>query len=236
MRSPGGKKERLMHLYGSTASPFVQRVLMTVRAKGHEIELRLPPGEGGLRSAAFRAISPMGRIPLLELDDGETLCESDAIAAYLDETLTGPPLLAGTALERARTREIMALTALEVASGLRPIMLHLVFRIGDAPDVVAAARHQMEGGLDAIARLLDPVGPWALGDAIGAADCMLVPILTLAQIAGPPAGTWALVTARPRVAAYWDRIVGNPVARRSIDEMEAGFAGMLRRNAAPAAG
>lgn len=65
-----------MLIYGSGASPFVQRVLMAARAKGHELALEPPPG-GHMRSPEFRAISPMGRIPLLRLDDGRHLCESD---------------------------------------------------------------------------------------------------------------------------------------------------------------
>lgn len=221
-----------MHVYGSTVSPFVQRVLMTARAKGHELEVRVPPGEGGMRSAEYRAISPMGRIPVLALDDGTCLCESDAIAGYLDETLTGPSLLPGDALARARAREIVALAMLEVATGFRPLMVHLVFNMGDAPAVVAAARCQAEAGLDALDRLLAATGPYATGAAVTVADCVLVPVLTLARIIEPVAGTWTLVTARPNIARYYGGIAPDPLAARAIAEMEAGFAAMRARNQA----
>jgi glutathione S-transferase len=39
--------------------------------------------QGGSRTAAFLAMNPNGRIPLLELDDGRYLSESNAIIDYL---------------------------------------------------------------------------------------------------------------------------------------------------------
>lgn len=221
-----------MHLYGSLASPFVQRVLMTARAKGHELELRMPPGEGGMRSPEFQAISPMGRIPLLELDDGTHICESEAIAAYLDETLSGPALLPADALRRARVRELIALALLEVGTGLRPLMIHLVFKMGDAPDVVNAARAQLGKGLDALDRLIDRAGPWAMGEPLTAADCALVPVLGLAHVVDAQAGTATAVAERGALAAYYRRACAQPLARRSADEMAQGFAAILARNAA----
>jgi glutathione S-transferase len=231
-RPASERRDGIMHLYGSLASPFVQRVLMTARAKGHDIDVRFPPGEGGMKSEEFRAISPMGRIPILALDDGQHLCESDAICGYLDETLDGPALLPGTALDRARVREMTALATLEIAAGFRPLMVHKVFRIGDSPDVVAAAVRQAECGLDALARLIDAAGPFATGTKVTAADCALVPILTLSQIIEPMAGTWSVVAQRPAIARYYERVLAEPLAGRVSSEMREGFAAIFGRNAA----
>ncbi|MBS0284014.1 MAG: glutathione S-transferase family protein [Proteobacteria bacterium] len=215
-----------MHIYGSTASPFVQRALMAARAKGHEIGVQPPPG-GAMQSPEFRAISPMGRVPVLELDSGQYLCESAAIVGYVDDALDGPALLPGDALDRARARELESLAVGEIGVGLRPIMLHVVFRRGDAPDVVAAARATIAHGLDALERLI-PEGPAATPTR---ADCALVPMLALARLIDPAAGTWAAVAAHERVANYFARALLHPVARRSIDEMETGFAAILARMA-----
>jgi len=215
-----------MHIYGSTASPFVQRVLMAARAKGHEIAVT-PPLGGQMQSPEFQAISPMGRVPVLALDDGGHLCESAAIVGYFNETLDGPELFPTDALARARVRELVSLAIGEVGVGLRPLMVHLVFRMSDAPDVVAAARATIEKGLDAIEKLI-PDAPAATPTP---ADCALVPILALARIVDPMTGTWKMVTAHPRIAGYFARALEHPIARRSIDEMEAGFAAILARNA-----
>jgi len=42
---------------------------------------------GETRTPDFLAINPNGRIPVLELDDGRRLAESDAILFYLAEAL-----------------------------------------------------------------------------------------------------------------------------------------------------
>jgi len=215
-----------MHIYGSTASPFVQRALMAARAKGHEIGVQPPPG-GAMQSPEFRAISPMGRVPVLELDSGQHLCESAAIVGYVDDALDGPALLPGDALDRARVRELESLAVGEIGVGLRPIMLHVVFRRGDAPDAVAAARATIAHRLDALQRPI-PDGPAAPPTR---AECALVPTLALARLIDPAAGTWAAVAAHERVANYFARALLHPVARRSIDEMETGFAAILARMA-----
>ncbi|MGN6375837.1 MAG: glutathione S-transferase family protein [Sphingomonas sp.] len=221
-----------MIVYGATASPFVQRVLMAARAKGHELDV-VPPLGGHMRSPEFRAISPMGRVPVLELDDGRRLCESDAIANYLDETLSGPSLVPGDAFARARMRALIALGN-EVAAGMRPLMVHLVFGMGEAPDVIAAARTQLGQGLDAIERFRDFGDDYAVGDRLTQADCLLLPILALSAIVDPQTQAGRAVRERPGVAAYYDRVAGDPLARRTIDEMQTGFAQILARNANPA--
>ncbi|MES2044191.1 MAG: glutathione S-transferase family protein [Pseudomonadota bacterium] len=222
-----------MHLIGSTASPFVQRVLMTVHAKGTELAVQPPPG-GNMRSPEFVAISPMGRIPVLALDDGSFLCESEAIAFYLDETLPGPSLMPETAIGRARVREIIAITMMEVAAGMRPLLVHEVFGMPGTPDLVSAARAQIERGLDALDRLLAPDGAFATGAKLTGADCALVPILALVRIVDPMTGAGAMVAARARLAAYGERMLADPVAGRSTREMTEGFAAIIARNAAAA--
>ena len=59
---------------------------------------------GESRSDAFLARNPNGRIPLLELEDGSFLAESNAILFYLAE---GTPLLPAERLARARALQWM---------------------------------------------------------------------------------------------------------------------------------
>jgi glutathione S-transferase len=60
--------------------------------------------KGETRTGAFLARNPNGRIPVLELEDGSHLAESNAILFYLAD---GTPLLSGDRLLRARTLQWM---------------------------------------------------------------------------------------------------------------------------------
>lgn len=212
-----------MKIYGSIASPFVQRVLMAARIKGHDIPVEPPPG--GMQSPEFRAISPMGRIPVLE-DDGWTLAESAAIVGYLDDVLDGPSVLPGDARQRAHARMIDALVSHELA-GLRVIMVCSVFRKRDAPGLVEEAIANVAAGLEAIEKARNPDHLWAAGDEPGYADCLLFPLLHLMEIIDPAAGTAALVAAQPGIAAYWTRAAASDLGRRTTAEMKQAFAAII---------
>jgi glutathione S-transferase len=76
-----------MKLIGRYNSPYVRRVGVTLRVLGHPFEyLPLSPFS---QATQFREYAAIGRMPVLVLDDSETLIESAAILDYLDE-LAGP--------------------------------------------------------------------------------------------------------------------------------------------------
>lgn len=214
-----------MKVYGVIFSPFVQRVLMAARAKGHELALDSLPG-GAITSPEFAAISPMGRIPLLE--DGDLhVCESMVIVAHLDETLPGSALLPADAAGRARARSIAQIADGEFAAALRPFVVRTIFAGPAVPPLLDAARAQAMRGLDAIERLLDADGPWAAGAAVTVADIALVPLLVLAGVLETMPGVTPFVGERPRLRAYRERVFSEPLPLRTKGEMEEGFGRMI---------
>jgi glutathione S-transferase len=76
-----------MILVGQYDSPFVRRVAVSLRVLGFEYEHDTRSVFGDFDS--MRGTNPLGRIPSLILDDGETLVDSAAILDWLDETV-GP--------------------------------------------------------------------------------------------------------------------------------------------------
>ena len=221
-----------MHLIGSPASPFAQRCAIVARAKGADVPFAPIPG-GAMHSPEFQALSPMGRIPLLTLDDGTHICESSAITAYLDEALDGPALMPAAPRDRARVREIEAVAILEIAAGLRPIMFHRIFRVSENDPVVAHGIAQSDKGCTALARLLSD-GPYAAGDTLTQADAALVPVVTLATIVADQPEVAALLEKHGFLTAYLDRAGRDPVLTRTITEMREGFAAIRARLATPA--
>ena len=104
-----------LKLYTFPIAPNPTKVRVYLAEKGIEIEqvtVNLPKGEQ--RSAEHRARNPLGKLPVLELDDGSFLTESLAIIEYLEELHPEPPMLGRTPLERARARELERLADLGV--------------------------------------------------------------------------------------------------------------------------
>ena len=72
-----------MLLIGVNRSPFTRRVAITLKIYDMPFEPRELSGFGN--RIDVRASNPLGRIPALVLDDGETLVDSGAIIDHLDE-------------------------------------------------------------------------------------------------------------------------------------------------------
>ncbi|GEA21648.1 glutathione S-transferase [Vibrio harveyi] len=93
-----------MKLYETTMTPSCKRVSIFLKEIGGEVErIALNVREGDNLSEPFKSKSVNGKVPLLELDDGTTICESVAICRYLDEAFENDLALFGAnQLERAQ--------------------------------------------------------------------------------------------------------------------------------------
>ncbi|WP_330471536.1 glutathione S-transferase [Vibrio harveyi] len=93
-----------MKLYETAMTPSCKRVSIFLKEIGGEVErIALNVREGDNLSEAFKSKSVNGKVPLLELDDGTTICESVAICRYLDEAFENDLALFGAnQLERAQ--------------------------------------------------------------------------------------------------------------------------------------
>jgi len=90
----------MLTLYDSLVSGNAYKVRLLLTQLGipfERVEVDLRSGE--TRTPAFRALAPLGRVPVVVLDDGTVLAESNAIMCYFAE---GTPLLPSDRLERAQ--------------------------------------------------------------------------------------------------------------------------------------
>ncbi len=93
-----------MKFYNTTRAPNPDRVRYFLQAKGkfadvENIEIALLEGEH--RAPDYRVLSPLAKVPALELDDGSVLLESRAICTYLDDLYREPNLMGRDGRERA---------------------------------------------------------------------------------------------------------------------------------------
>lgn len=90
----------MLRLYDYAASANCYKARLLLAQLGLDYE-RVPVDifGGDTTTAAYRAKNPAGRTPVLELDSGETIAESNAILLYLGE---GTPFVPDVLRERAR--------------------------------------------------------------------------------------------------------------------------------------
>lgn len=93
-----------MIIYETKTAPNPRRVRMFVAEKGaaqdiEYVQLDLQKGEN--LSAQMRAKNPLGKVPVLELDDGTCIAETDAICTYFENTILEPPLMGVDAKDKA---------------------------------------------------------------------------------------------------------------------------------------
>jgi glutathione S-transferase len=94
-----------MKLYYARMAPNPDRVRFFLQEKGQwdafpKTEISIMKNEH--RDPAYRALSPMAHVPVLELEDGTGLSESRAICTYLEGLFPEPNLMGVDALERAK--------------------------------------------------------------------------------------------------------------------------------------
>lgn len=102
--TPARHPANVPHLISHVLCPYVQRAVITLTEKG--VPFRRTDIDLAAKPDWFLAISPLGKVPVLELDGG-VLFESAAIVEYLDET-TPNPMHPRDPLERARHRAWIA--------------------------------------------------------------------------------------------------------------------------------
>jgi len=169
-----------MKLYGYWRSSAAYRLRIAFGIKGlawEDAPVHLVKGEQ--RSDRFRAFSPIGLVPALELDNGAILTQSLAILDWLDRTHPQPPLLPDDPVRRA---QVMA-AGMAIAVDTHPIQNvgvvgHLKSAYGaDQQGGIDWMIHWMARGFDAFQCMCRPDTPFAFGDTPGYADICLVPQL-----------------------------------------------------------
>lgn len=138
--------------------------------------------EGAARTLEFLRLNPSGKVPVLQLEDGRALAESNAILAYLAD---GSAYLPAERFARAKVHQWLSFEQENVESVIGALRhWTLTGKLARrAPDVVAARRR---AGTRTLA-LLDgelALRPFIAGDAYTIADMSLFAYASRAEEAG----------------------------------------------------
>ena len=134
-----------MIFYDLTAGMHPRRVRIFIAEKGLSIERREVDAAAGANAQPdFLRLNPLGKLPVLELDDGSAIAESLAICRYL-EALHPQPSLMGRTPQTAAHTEMWTLRMDHELS--QPIALAFVHssdfyhgRVEQVPEVATWAR------------------------------------------------------------------------------------------------
>ena len=164
-----------MKLLSATPSPYARKVRIALIEKGIPFELMTEmPWNPGTAAPQF---NPLGKIPVLVLDDGRVVHDSKVIVEYL-ETLGRPPqLLPADPSLRLAHKQTEA-----TADGVCDAVVLIVLERSRAPalrssDWIGRQLRKVEAGTSALADELGGGRQWFVGSALGLADiavgCML---------------------------------------------------------------
>ena len=172
-----------MVLIGRYRSPFTRRVAVALRLLGFDYEHR--PYTAWRNLQEVRASNPVGRVPALILDSGETLFDSGAILDYLDQ-IAGPEraLVPSREPDRRAVLRIVACalgTLEKVVAALYEQTMHPAEKIHQP--WIAHNEDQALSGLKWLAAL-EPA-PWLAGARMTLADITTVVMYDFTRIVNP---------------------------------------------------
>jgi glutathione S-transferase len=188
-------------------SPFVRRVAAQAALQGHVVERRDIMVQGP-DFERLRTMNPVGRVPVLVLDDGTPLVESWAICDWLDETApSARRLLPASGEARRETAQRLA-----IASGVAEKAVALVYERNRRPeefhwmDWQQRLVAQIQGGL-AVLEASVPASGWFGGEDMDISDVATVAARDFVEITNP----WVLAGGYPNLAAFAQRANQMPV-------------------------
>jgi len=211
-----------MKLYTGDLSPYSAKVRMQIYAMGiDDISFELPTE---FFLGRMKEVSPIGRIPVLETDDG-IIPESEVIAEYLDDLYPERSLAGSTPRMRADVRLISRIADIYLMNNIFMVLPQI-----DRKTRVDAIRDLLIGqvvrGMGALEKHIGE-GDFAVGDKLTRADCTLVPALFLCEHTVPRLDVDNPILATDKVAAYWEKIQQNEYAAKVLDEMARGLQARL---------
>jgi glutathione S-transferase len=220
-------------LYDAPVSNNGARVRYVIYSQNLDVDIQPPTALGGLRSPAYLALNPQGKMPLLQLpttdDNSKTLpasavYESEVISQFLLDAYCAPGTLTGAdAASRARAAMATRVHDLYITTAQGAM-----YKGGMSPEQRSAGLKQLSDQLDALERIVAAGGgPFIAGAQVTTADAALAPTFEFLTFILPRHFGWKDVLAgRPALRAWWEGLRGrDPVMARVLDEVRGGLEG-----------
>ena len=200
-------------LWSHPYSAYGQKASVALYELGLPFEPKLVEAANEEVMAAFRALSPFGKMPtLVDTTTGQTLYESSIVIEHLDRLAGGGRLIPAdpeTALEARLVDRMVDIYAGGPMNRIIPRKFRPVGNedpFGDAQDEADLA-----GAWDWLEQRLGDGRTWGAGDTFTLADCGAAPIMTYARRLVPFGD-------RPLLRAWHKRLLARPSFVRALED------------------
>jgi len=213
-----------MKFYYHPISSYCQKVLVAMYEKGVEFEPHIVALMDPEQRAQFRDVYPMGKVPLLVVDDDSFIPESSIIIEYLDG-IAEPKLIFGDAEQQRKIRFKDRMFDLYLNDSVSILLFQSMKPESERDQERIDTSHfridTMYGFME------EELGgqPYANGEEFSMSDCAATPALFYAQRTAP-------FDSYKNISAYWDRLASRPSIRRVMDEAEPHISAFMKTDAA----
>lgn len=186
--------------------PFAQRCAITLQYKkvAHEVEyidLNAPP-------EWFARISPMGKVPVLLLDDDRVLFESAIINEFIDD-ITPPLLKPADPYALAQNRSWIEFGSNCLSQQYQWMTAATTEDFEAAGQAIVASLHFVEDALT--------TGPWFNGEDFSLVDTAFAPLLMRYRLLDTQ-GSRVATGRFPKISAWTDHLLDLPAVQKSVPQ------------------
>lgn len=215
-----GTREKMI-LYDVPVSNNGARIRCLIYKKNlwDYIDIKSPMDIGGLSSEAYRALNPYGKMPVLKLEDGSGLPESQVIESYLLDKFSkhGPSLIPENPEKRALAALIVRIHDLYIAT-----IQGCLYKPMDSKSQRATEIGQIAKQLSIIEKYC--VGPYICGSDMSYADTAILPTVVFCNYILPRFFGWpTLFENRPKLETWWKVMNSDNDIIKVVSEIEGGL-------------
>ncbi|MEC8373726.1 MAG: glutathione S-transferase family protein [Pseudomonadota bacterium] len=175
-----------MKIYETKTAPNPRRVRMFLAEKGIDVDyVQVDIQKGENLTAEMRAKNPLGKIPILELEDGTCIAETDAICTYFEALHPEPSLMGTTPIERATIsmwqRQVEFAFMMQIGMCFQHTTGYFKDRMVPVPEYGKEAGINAAKYLNILERRLE-VKPFIAGDNFSIADITALCAIDFARV------------------------------------------------------
>ena len=199
----------MIKLYGVPLSPFARKALLVLDYK--ELEYENIPTFPGDPSPEFRAISPLGKIPVLD-HDGFTIPDTSVIARYLERIAPEKPIYPADAKLEAKALWLEEFADSKLVEACATLFRERLLnpKMFKKPADEAVIRNVLDNTMPECLRYLEsqiPESGYLIGDSLSIADIAVTTCFIQARY-----GDFEVDGAvAPRLRSYLDRAFAAPL-------------------------